>query len=178
MQSDEVCSELSSTSSKERRSKGLLRTSVTGWFKLARAATEVSSSSFLFQTFLVAGGLQSVRLLFVAALGELVVAFCLSLHSAAAESAAGRWDWEEEGGFPSSAAGTSESRSQLDDGGGALDWPAALMAPPGAAEAEARAGMGGGGSGIVVAVVAGFSSGGSDPLLAFAAAADPEIPEC
>ena len=175
MQAGEVCSELSSMSSKERRSKGLLRATVTGWFKLARAATEVSSSSFLFQTFLVAGGLHSVRLLFVAASGELVEAFLLSLHSAAAE-AAGRGG-EGEGGFPSSSAGTSESRSQLDDGGGALDWPTVLMAA-----AEARAGMGGGGgggSGIVVAVVAGFSSGGgSDPLLALAAAADPEMPEC
>ena len=90
----------------------------------------------------------------------------------------------EEGGF-SSSAGTSESRSQLEDEGGAWDsWPAVaagfMTEPPGTVVA-ARAGMGGGGSGVVEDVVAttGFSSGGSDdPLLALATAAEPDIPEC
>lgn len=92
----------------------------------------------------------------------------------------------EEGGF-SSSAGTSESRSQLEDEGGAWDsWAAAAAAgfmtePPGTVVA-ARAGMGGGGgSGVVedvVVVTTGFSSGGSDPLLALATAAEPDIPEC
>ena len=56
MQSDEVCSELSSMSSKERSKPLPRRAPALTKFRLARAATEVSSSSFLFQTLLVAGG--------------------------------------------------------------------------------------------------------------------------
>ena len=55
MQSDEVCSELSSMSSKERSKPLPRRAPALTKFRLARAATEVSSSSFLFQTLLVSG---------------------------------------------------------------------------------------------------------------------------
>ena len=119
-------------------------------------------------------------------MGELVVVVVLVV-SQFSWSFLSSFSWAA-AGF-SSSAGTSESRSQLEDEGGAWDsWPAAVAAgfmtePPEAA----LAGMGGGGGrGVVeddvaaaVAVVAGFSSGGSDPLLALAiAAADPDIPEC